>query len=121
MGRETGARIADQYSLPLEPQDSVADPIPPAGPDAIIEESVPAAAIEELEVTRVNQDVAVAVATAVAESLANEPDAPALEEVNIVLKDTSEVPPTRSTRSTRSATAKSREATPISVVVQGLK
>lgn len=115
VGGEAAGRVSHIYPLPLAPLESVDDEPPLVTLDAGVPSVSPAPAEGESG-GLVGEEVAVAVATAVADSLATEPDAPSVDEVHVVMKDR-EDPPALSTRSTRSATAKSREATPISVIV----
>ena len=109
LGGDQGAQLTNFYPLALEPLESVNDPTPPTGPAASDRAITPAAVAADASG---GEGIAVAVATAVAEALVTEPGAPAVEEVQVTLKESSEVGPARSTRSAN------REATPISVVVQ---
>ena len=114
MGNEQGGEVSALYPLPLKPLDSVRDDILPAGPDAAEEE--PAAQASPEDSGLANEECAAAVATAVAEKLAAEPNAPLVESVHVVLRASSEAPKSQSILTTRSATARSREPTPISMI-----
>ena len=112
LGGDQGAQITNFYPLALEALESVNDPTPPTGPAASDREAGPSEVVTGASGGIVDEGVAVAVATAVAEALEVQPDAPAVEEVQVTLRESSEAGPARSNRSAN------REATPISVVVQ---
>ena len=112
LGGDQGAQITNFYPLALEALESVNDPTPPTGPAASEKEITPSAVATDAGGGIVDEGVAMAVATAVAEALETQPDAPAVEEVLVTLKESSEADPARSTRSA------TREASPISVIVQ---
>lgn len=115
IGDEQGGEVANLYPLPLKPMNSIQDEIPPAGPEAAEE---PLAVHSEHHGEHSKEEIAAAVATAVAETLSHVPDAPLVEDVHVVLKEQSAAVKSKShsLKTNRSATARSREATPISMI-----
>lgn len=115
LGADRAARVANPFDLPLGPLKSVMDSVPPiVDADRSVEAAADASQTPDVSI---GEAAAVEMAAAIADTLVTEPAAPAIDQIQVIMKDEVNVP-ARSIRSTRSATARSREATPISVIVR---